>query len=62
MPKISQDLQKHTVNLFTGDFDRLGVLFPEADKSDVLRRVLREFIAKCEANNAKELPKVEVAL
>ena len=56
------ELQKHTVNLYAGDFDKLSTLFPNADKSTVLRNILHDFIAKIEAGSVKELPQVEVSL
>lgn len=61
MAKVSK-LQKHTVNLFAGDFARLGDLFPEADRSEVLRKILRDFIAKMENGAEKNVPEVEVEL
>lgn len=46
MPKPKADLQKHTLNLRTGDFDRMGQLFPAMDSSLAIRTLLSRFIDK----------------
>lgn len=59
MSKVSPfKLQKHTVRLIAGDFEELGVLFPEKDSSDVLRKILHDFIAKVKA--ADKEPSIQV--
>lgn len=46
MPRTKADLQKHTLNLRTGDFDRMGQLFPHMDSSTAIRTLLSRFIDK----------------
>ena len=50
MPKPSLvPLEKVTLNLFDGDFARLGELYPTIGPSLALRKILRAHIAKIEA-------------
>jgi hypothetical protein len=42
--RVGIPLEKRTANLFKGDFDALGELFPETHKSHMLRHVLRRVI------------------
>lgn len=53
-----RDLQKHTLHLFEGDFQRLGDLFPGATPSKVVRHMVRDLIKRTEG----EKPDVEVDL
>ena len=57
MPKPSLvPLEKVTLNLFDGDFARLGELYPSIGPSLALRKILRAHIAKIElAANMKPL-------
>lgn len=41
---ISIPMEKVTLNLFAGDFDALGKLFPENHRSQTLRNILRRVI------------------
>lgn len=50
MPNPKLDLQKHTLNLFNGDFDRLKALHPDLDGGAVIRQLVRDYIDKIEAN------------
>lgn len=60
MPKDSEgrDLQKHTLYLFTGDYDRLNSLFPQAKSAKIIRHLVRDLIKRTEG----ETPDVEVNL
>ncbi len=46
MSRTKSDLQKHTLHLRTGDFDRMGQLFPNMDSSTAIRTLLSRFIDK----------------
>jgi hypothetical protein len=48
MPKDDQgrELQKHTLNLFHGDFARLADLFPASDPSRIIRHMVRDLIKR----------------
>lgn len=61
MPKKADNLQKHTLNLFSGDYDRLQQLFPDLGAGPVIRKIVREFIERCESNGF-DLPSVSVDL
>lgn len=50
MPKRSLDaLQKHTLNLYEGDFDKITALFPDMQPSVVVRELVRSTIERHEA-------------
>lgn len=55
MPEIEK-LQKHTLFLYEGDFDKLASFFPDLPKSKVVRTLVHEAIKKLEAN-LPQLPK-----
>lgn len=56
----NSDLQKHTLNLFAGDYDRLALLFPDTGAGPIIRQLVREFLSRAEV--AAESPEVEVKL
>lgn len=60
MSKKSEDLQKKTLNLYRGDFERVAELFPDIEPSVVIRKVIRDFISKVEGQPI--LPEVKVDL
>lgn len=43
-----EDLSKHTLFLFEGDYDKLKTLFPERGAAYVVRRLVRSFIERVE--------------
>jgi len=51
-------LQKHTLNLFEGDWDRLAALVPSAEPSVLIRALVRDTITRLEG----EVPNVKVEL
>ena len=42
--KSEEPLQKHTLLLFEGDYERLQTMYPDVGASVVIRKVVREFI------------------
>lgn len=48
MPNDETDLQKHTLNLFSGDYARLQELYPDIGAGPVIRRLIRQFIQQAE--------------
>lgn len=60
MQKSPEPLQKHPINLFKGDYDRLRDIFRQ-DPSLVIRMAVRRLIEANEAAPGK-LPKTEVQL
>ena len=59
MPK--KELQKHTLNLFPGDYERLQALFPEVGAGPIIRSIIRNFVEKSEAGEV-DLPETEIDL
>ena len=45
-PKPSLDLTKKTLNLRTGDFEKMGELFPELGSSKAIRQFLSKIVDK----------------
>lgn len=56
------DLQKHTLNLFRGDYEKIQALFPDVGAGPIIRRILRRFIEKTEMGEVSTDPNVEVNL
>lgn len=57
----SEDLQKHTLNLFRGEYDALAALFPDTGAGPIIRQLVHDFLLRVEATEA-EAPAVEVKL
>lgn len=62
MKKAPRPLQKHTLNLYEGDFAELGDLFPEVDTSVLIREVIQDLIARTKAGDPKPQLSLEVML
>lgn len=39
-----EPMQKHTLNLFAGDFERLQALYPDVGAAAVIRRLIRKHL------------------
>ena len=61
MRKSDEELQKHTLNLFKGDYARIQIYFPDLDAASVIRKIVRTFINSVEAGDAA-MPKTEIDL
>lgn len=46
MPRKKTDLHKKTLNLRTGDFEKMGELFPELGGSKAIRTLVSKFVDK----------------
>lgn len=46
--KKSEDLTKHTLNLYRGDYTRLQALYPDIGAGAVIRRIVHGFLEKSE--------------
>lgn len=57
----NDDLQKHTLNLFRGDYDKLQQLFPDTGAGPIIRQLVRGFIVRTEADATADA-EVEVRL
>lgn len=61
MAKNDEDLSKHTLNLFPGDYDKLRELFPDVGAGPIIRKIVRNFITKVEQERSVNV-KTEVKL
>lgn len=63
MAKADEEgLQKHTLNLFPGDYEKLRELYPDVGASVIIRRIVRRFIEQIEVNGASIDAKVEIKI
>lgn len=46
MRKSKDALQKHTLQLFEGDYERIQSLHPELSAASVIRQIIRQYILK----------------
>lgn len=47
--KSEAPLQKHTLNLFAGDYDRLQSYYPDVGAGPIIRRIVNKFLEQIEA-------------
>lgn len=59
---MNDDLQKHTLFLRRGDFDKLGSLFPEIPPSAIIRKLVADAIERIEKGIEKPELKVDMTL
>lgn len=62
MAKAEDELQKHTLNLFRGDYEKVQSLYPDVGAGPIIRRILRRFIEQTEMGEMAADPAVEVRL
>lgn len=63
MSKAEEEgLQKHTLNLYPGDYEKLRILYPDVGAGAIIRRVVRKYIEQIEANEASIDAKVEIKI
>jgi hypothetical protein len=46
MPKNNEPLQKHTLFLFEGDYQRIQELYPEVGGAVIIRQIIRNHLNK----------------
>lgn len=56
-----EELQKHTLNLFSGDYDKLRSMFPDVGAGAIIRRIVRAYLEQTEGKRPDDL-KVEIDL
>jgi hypothetical protein len=59
MPHEKEDLQKHTLHLFTGDFKRLNEMYPKASASAIVRKLVHAHLSKIDKPINTDKIKVE---
>jgi len=55
--RSTEKLQKHTLNLYAGDFDELQNMFPEVGASVAIRTLVRNYI-ESKRPTLSELPNI----
>lgn len=60
MPKKDDDLAKHTLNLYAGDYAALQDLYPDVGAAVIIRRIVRSFVQQCEKNGASISANIEI--
>jgi len=48
MPRAEQELQKHTLNLVPGDYEKLKQYYPDIGAATIIRRVVHAFVQQIE--------------
>jgi hypothetical protein len=60
---MDEGLQKHTLNLFEGDYDKLRSFYPDVGAGAVIRRIVHRYIEQIEANGGASIDaKVEIKI
>ena len=63
MPKADEELTKHTLNLFLGDYEKLRELYPDVGAGAIIRRIVRRYIEQVEAHGGPSIDsKVEIKI
>lgn len=57
---MNEELQKHTLNLYAGDYERIQSYYPDVGAAVIIRRVLRNFIEQIEKGNTSIEANVEI--
>lgn len=57
--KTDRGLQRHTLWLFSGDFDRLNDLYPDVSASEVIRLLVRKHVEAIDNATKEPLPAVD---
>lgn len=64
MSKAEEEgLQKHTLNLFPGDYEELRALYPDTGAGAVIRRLVRHYITQVKTTGVSPIDaKVEIEI
>lgn len=57
-----QELQKHTLNLYKGDYEKLRSFYPDIGAGAVIRRIVQRYIEQVEATGGSIDAKVEIKI
>ena len=60
MSRVKEDLSKHTLNIYTGDYAKIQAWWPEIGAATVIRRIIRQFIEKVESDGESEKTDIPV--
>jgi hypothetical protein len=56
----SEELKKHTINLFDGDYEYLQGQYPDLGAGPIIRRIVRAFVEQIEGGAEGFNPEVKV--
>jgi hypothetical protein len=62
MHKDDEGLQKHTLNLYEGDYEKIRLLYPDVGAGAIIRRIVRRFIEQVEVTGTSIDAKVEIKI
>lgn len=63
MPRIKEEgLQKHTLLLYEGDYEKLREVYPETGAALIIRRIVRALVKQIETNGGPVDMQVEIKL
>lgn len=48
---MSEELQKHTLNLYAGDYAKLQALYPDTGAGAIIRRLIHKFLERVEGQD-----------
>lgn len=60
MPK--GELQKHTLNLFPGDYADLQDFYPDVGAAVIIRRIVRAYVNQIKEKGAEAVAEIDVKL
>lgn len=60
--KEDHPIQKVTLNLYEGDFQRLATLFPKAGASKIIRTLVRKFIVQVEESHQQSVAPIPIEI
>lgn len=57
-----EGLQKHTLNLYPGDYEKLRTFYPDVGAGAIIRRIVRRYIEQVEINGSSIDAQVEIKI
>lgn len=62
MPRSDCELQKHTLNLFPGDYAKLQTFYPDIGAATIIRRLVRKYVEQIEEKGVEEVSGINTEL
>lgn len=59
---MKNELQKHTLNLFPGDYAKLQQFYPDIGAATIIRRIVRKFVEQIEEHGMDVDTEIHVEL
>lgn len=62
MPRVREleELQKHTINLYKGDYARLQAMYPDVGANIVIRKLIRKHVNKAMEPKEVQIEDLEI--